>query len=251
MGDQAQARRSLVGTAARIWAAPDHFEVAAHWWIALSGQQSVAYNVACTQSADPAILHEHCLAPIGELGCPASVMLAGAGLGCAQALADVGWVCVGAPPLMALRQPIEADGIDTAVRELTVAEVSLARDLVSETYGLDAASGAAAVPDGAAEAPDMAVWGLFDNGHLVSCATTVRERGQVVVWSMATARAARRRGYGRRLLAGALAHQLGQGASGSLLHASTMGEGLYRSLGYEVVEYWQVWSRPRWVLGGV
>jgi hypothetical protein len=34
-----------------------------------------------------------------------------------------------------------------------------------------------------------------------------------------------------------------------LLQSSAAGESLSRSVGYEVVEYWQVWSRPRWVLG--
>jgi len=249
MGDQAQARRSIVGAAARLWASPEHLEVAPNWWIALSGEHGVAYNVAFTQSGDPAVLSEQCLAPILELGCPATIMLAGPGLAVAQALADVGWVCVGAPPLMGLRPPIEPVGRDAAVRELTVDEVPLARELVRETYGLDGASSSAAVPDHAATSPDMAVWGLFDAGRLVSCTTTVLEQGQVVVWSMATAKASRRRGYGRRLLLGALAAHFGDGATGSLLHASTMAEGLYRSLGFETLEHWQTWSRPRWVFG--
>jgi hypothetical protein len=36
---------------------------------------------------------------------------------------------------------------------------------------------------------------------------------------------------------------------GSLLHSSVAGERLYRQLGFSVVEYLQLWSRPRWVLG--
>jgi predicted acetyltransferase len=56
-------------------------------------------------------------------------------------------------------------------------------------------------------------------------------------------------GYGRRLIQVALREQLEKGATGSLLHSSVAGENLYRNLGYEVIEYFQMWSRPRWVLG--
>ena len=83
----------------------------------------------------------------------------------------------------------------------------------------------------------------------MSCVTTVIEDGRVVVWSMATRTESQKRGYGRRLLDSVLVRQSEAGGAGSLLQSSAAGENLYRSVGYEVVEYWQVWSRPRWVLG--
>jgi hypothetical protein len=43
--------------------------------------------------------------------------------------------------------------------------------------------------------------------------------------------------------------QFDKGATGSLLHSSVAGEKLYGALGYSTVEYWQLWSRPRWVIG--
>ena len=66
---------------------------------------------------------------------------------------------------------------------------------------------------------------------------------------MATLPGSQGRGFGRRLIEVALHDQLEKGATGSLLYSTEAGEKLYRALGYEVTEYIQMWSRPRWVLG--
>jgi GNAT superfamily N-acetyltransferase len=241
--------RQSLGRAARLWASPEHHEVGPEWWVALSGEKAVNYNLACCQSADAAVLSQHCLQPLLDLGRPATIMLAGPGLGTVQILADLGWVCVGALPLMALgpRHPPPQD--DQAVRALSMVELPAAQELLADTYGLDPASAAAAVPDRAVASTDMGAWGLFEQGQLVAGVTTVIEDGSVVVWSMATRRGSQKRGYGRRLLSSVLARQLGAGVAGSLLHSSVQGAALYRAAGYEVQEYWQLWSRPRWVLG--
>jgi len=49
-------------------------------------------------------------------------------------------------------------------------------------------------------------------------------------------------------LVAVLEAQRARGAGGSLLLATRAGEPLYRSVGYSVVDYLQLWSRPRWVL---
>jgi GNAT superfamily N-acetyltransferase len=249
MGDHPADVRRTLGRAARLWASPEHHEVAPDWWVALSGEKNVNYNLACCQSADDAVLRQQCLQPLLDLGRPATIMLAGPGLGTAQTLADLGWVTVGALPLMALGadQPTPPD--DHAVRALSRPDLPAARELLADTYGLDPASASAAVPDRAVEATDMGAWGLFEDGHLVAGVTTVIEGGSVVVWSMATRPGSQQRGYGRRLLNAVLARQRTAGVAASLLQSSAQGEPLYRSAGYEVVEYWQLWSRPRWVLG--
>jgi GNAT superfamily N-acetyltransferase len=249
MGDHPADVRRTLGRAARLWASPDHHAVGPDWWVALSGEKNVNYNLACCQSADEAVLRQQCLQPVLDLGRPATIMLAGPGLGTAQTLADLGWVTVGALPLMLLGtdQPPPAD--DHAVRALSRPDLPAARDLLADTYGLDPASATAAVPDRAVESTDMEAWGLFEDGHLVAGVTTMIEDGTVVVWSMATRPRSQKRGYGRRLLNAVLARQRLAGVAGSLLHSSVEGGALYRSAGYEVVEYWQLWSRPRWVLG--
>lgn len=247
MGDSPSDLRRTLGTAARLWATPEHHSVSSVWWVAFSGEKSVTYNVACCQSADAAVLLECCVQPLLDLGRPGSIMLAGPGLATAQTLADLGWVTVGALPLM-VRVPLRSDD-DASVRDLSRRDLPAARELLADTYGLDPSAAAAAIPDRAVESDEMGVWGLFDLDRLAACVTTVVEDGRVVVWSMATRTESQKRGYGRRLLDSVLVRQSDAGVAGSLLQSSAAGERLYRSVGYEVVEYWQLWSRPRWVLG--
>lgn len=248
MGQNVSDLRQTLGAAARLWASPDHHRVTAEWWVACSGQRSVTYNVACCQSSDNQVLLDCCLQPILDVGRPAIIMLAGPGLATAQKLADSGWVGVGALPLMTLTEVATPDG-DNRARALDEEDLPAARGLLADTYGLDDASASAAVPDRAVADPDMGVWGLFDGDRLVSSFTSVTENGMVVVWSMATRPECQGRGYGRQLLQAVLSSELDQGATGSLLQSSAAGEKLYRGLGYTVVEYWQLWSRPRWVMG--
>jgi GNAT superfamily N-acetyltransferase len=209
----------------------------------------VNYNLACCQSPRPAVLLEQCLQPVLDLGKPAIIMLAGPGLSNAQRLADIGWVVVGALPLMEIADPIRSAASGAGVRPLAVGELPDARELLIDTYGLDNASAAYAVPDRAVDDEDMGIWGLFDGDRMVSCFTSVVEDGLMLVWSMATRTDCQGRGYGRRLLGSVLDDHFDKGAAGSLLQSSVAGERLYSNLGYSVVEYWQLWSRPRWVMG--
>ncbi len=244
---QSDLRRTL-GAAGRLWAAPEHHRVADDGWIACSGRLNVNYNVAFCQSSDPAVLLDHCLQPVLELGRPAIIKLAGAGLATAQRLAEVGWVGVGALPLMILTDRSRPDTDGSGVRRLSGQDLPTARELLADTYGLDDASALAAVPDQVVERDDMGAWGLFDGDTLTSCFTGVIEDGLFVVWSMATRRESQGLGYGRRLLQTVLGRQFEDGVSGSLLQSSVVGRKLYRGLGYVDVEYWQLWSRPRWVM---
>ena len=247
MGPSPAALRQTLGSAARLWASPALHEVGETWWLACSGERNVNYNVAFSQSADPDVVTQRCLQPLLDLGRPAIVMLAGPGLATAQKLVEVGWVDVGALPLMTRAGPVvPPDG--SVVRELPPAELAGARALLADTYGLDDASARAAVPDRASESGDMGVWGLYDDDRLESCVTVVVEDGLMVVWSMATWRRSQGRGYGQRLLRAVLAHHAEAGVSGSLLQSSLAGQTLYRGLGYAEVEHWQLWSRPRWVM---
>jgi GNAT superfamily N-acetyltransferase len=220
--------------------------------VACSGERNVNYNVACCHSPDPDALVVDCLQPLLELGKPAIAMLAGPGLATAQKLVEIGWVVVQALPLMILtdRPPVDrgADPDRGEVRALTLDELDRARDVLRRTYGLDRASAVAAVPDRAVEEPDLGVWGLFEDGALVSCFTGADQEGLLVVWSMATPPEHQGHGYGRHLLGTVLHRHLDAGGRGSLLQSSVAGHPLYRALGYTDVEHWQLWSRPRWVM---
>jgi predicted N-acetyltransferase YhbS len=63
---------------------------------------------------------------------------------------------------------------------------------------------------------------------------------------MATVSSARGRGYGAAVLRAALAAEASHGTSAAVLYSS---EHFYRTFGYRELERWQIWSRPRWVLG--
>jgi GNAT superfamily N-acetyltransferase len=238
----------VLGKAGRLWARPDLLEVQEDWWISFSGQRNLNYNLACCHSSDRDTLVDRCLEPTLALKRPAIIMLSGPGLANAQQLVDSGWVTVGSLPLMVLRQLVPSGPPATGARPLTPGDLDAAREVLGECYGLDAATAAAAIPDAVAEGKDISAWGLFDGRDLVSCITGVVQDGMVVLWSMATRADVQRQGHGRRLLEAMLGQQLADGAAGALLHASEAGEGLYRELGFTVVEYLQLWSRPRWAL---
>ncbi|MGO8872954.1 MAG: GNAT family N-acetyltransferase [Acidimicrobiales bacterium] len=246
--DRSDLWRTL-GAAARLWASPSDHEVHDDWWLACSGRRNVNYNLACCHTSDAEVLTEHCLEPLLERRVPSIIMLVGRGLATAQTLAAAGWVSVGALPLMVTdRLPAVTPPRDVVSR-LTLEELPAARELLADTYGLDEATARAAVPDHAVERSDCGAWALSENGRPVSVVTTVVENGLVVIWSMATSPECQGQGYGRRLLESVLARHAEAGYGGSLLHSSVAGEKLYRALGYEGVEYLQLWSRPRWVLG--
>lgn len=239
----------LLGRSARIWAGPRGVEAGEGWWTALSGQSNLNYNLACCHARDTGVLVDRCLDPTLRVGKPALIMLSGPGLVTAQKLVESRWVTVGALPLMALCDLSAFSTDDTGVERLDRHQLEAARHLLAECYGLDRGTAETAIPDAVVDSPDLAAWGLYAEGALVSCVTTVLQEGVVVVWSMATRRESQRRGYGRRLLESVLNDQLQRGASASLLHSSLAAEALYRHLGYTVIEYLQLWSRPRWALG--
>jgi GNAT superfamily N-acetyltransferase len=226
MGRSQRDLRQTLGAAARLWASADHHQVGEDWWVACSGERNVNYNVAFSQSADAAVLTEHCIQPVLDLGRPSIIMLAGPGLATAQKLVEMGWVDVGALPLMVLTPPSPSGADGTGVRALTPDDLAAARDLLSDTYGLDDGSARAAVPDRVLEGADTGAWGLFDGDRLESCFTGVVEDGLLVVWSMATRTRCQGRGYGRRLLQTVLVRQFDDGLTGSLLQSSVAGQRL-------------------------
>ncbi len=237
------------GGSTRLWASGGVHLVDHDYWVALSGDSNVNFNLTCCNSSDSTVLAQSCLEPLLDHGKPGIIMLAGLGLGTAELLTDGGWVCIGAQPLMLLN-PLPAERLThTGARRLNVDELDLARRIITDSFGISYATARTAIPDSMVQGDDVTVWGLFEEDQLVSSVVVVEEDGLAVIWSMATLTESQGRGYGRRLLEAALHDQLEKGATGSLLHASVAGEALYRGLGYEVIDYLQMWSRPRWVFG--
>ncbi len=240
--------RSRLGASA-AWAGSEGVKLRPDAWWAFSGAPSAALNIALAHGPGPSlgtVLDEVRIANV-----PAVVMVAGSALAHVQELVELDWIRIGSVPFMTL-------GLDSggsvspcpSVRRLEPYELSAAHGLVDEVFGLGPDLAAVAIPQSAAGTPDRSVWGFFDDaGALTSCLATVRVEDTVVVWSMATMAARRRCGYGAALLRAALADAAAGGARDSLLYASPAGEALYRAFGYRVLERWQQWSRPHWVLG--
>ena len=124
-----------------------------------------------------------------------------------------------------------------------------ARKAFSQAYGADSLQAELMLPDSIADRQNADLWGVDVDGQLMSIVVTSDVDEATVIWSMATPPQFQRLGYGRRLLDWVLARKRETGTRDFLLFASTAGGPLYRSLGFEVLEHWQEWSRPRWVFG--
>jgi GNAT superfamily N-acetyltransferase len=239
---------TALGAAARLWATDLHV-VDQDWWIALSGSPTLGYNLAASRSRSADLLEQQCLKPLLAAGQPGIIMLSGPGLASAQRLADANWVVVGALPLMLLTDRPDSAPSGQGVRLLGSEDLAAAREVVAITYGLDPQSSLSAIPELAHEVPGFRLWGLFDHDKLISCFSIVISDGLIVGWSMATLPEYQRQGYGRRLLTELIKTQFADGDWGLLLQGSAAGQPLYNELGFKTVDFWQLWSRPRWAMG--
>lgn len=90
--------------------------------------------------------------------------------------------------------------------------------------------------------------GQFVDDEMAAGVATVTVGTNLCLFSMATPEQLRRHGYGRRLLSPVLARGASLGRQRALLNPDPAGEHFYQAAGFPVLEYWQDWSRPRWVL---
>lgn len=241
--------RIQIGASTKFWCSEGEYELSADLWRAISGASDPDFNVALCHGPDP-LLIRRCLSAVTAFGAPSIIMLAGSALASAQVLSDAGWVCVGATPVMALSNVGSAGfSVDAHVRRAAPDDLVRVRRVVRETFGFDDSTSARAVPDSLFNEAGVSAWILEESDELRSCMIAVVTGETMVCWSMATLPSWQGRGYGRRLLSSVLAQSAHDGVLVSLLCSSPSGEPLYHALGYEVLEYWQMWSRPRWILG--
>ncbi len=250
--DRDLARREL-GESAVLWAGADGVTVSEHGWAAFSGLASVDYNVVFSDGGGDAL--DGCVERILAARVPTVLMVAGPALAEVGRLVARSWVCIGATPVMgvALDGPIiAAAGIgEPAARRLAASDLDSARELIADVFEISGDQARVALPDSVdGRDPAQSAWAAFDaEQRLCACLALVRVSDSAVVWSMATAVDRRGEGHGRRALSAALRAAHAQGATRSILYASPDGDPFYRRLGYAEIERWQMWSRPRWVLG--
>jgi ribosomal protein S18 acetylase RimI-like enzyme len=237
--------RDALGESAQLWADGGRHVVAPGYWLALSGAKSVDYNVALCHGPEGATDLARALDEIRTAQVPAVIMVAGPALGWTNLLAGEGWVCVDAKPFMVMTDL--PDAIDPAARRLLPGELPRAHQMLADVFDVALPLAQRAIPSVSATGPTREAWGLFEGDELVSCVGVVVVDRTVAVWSLATPAGYRRRGYGRRLMSTVLAAHHRNGATTAVLYASPLGVSMYQALGYRIVEYWQVWSRSRWV----
>ena len=214
----------------------------------MSGAPAPDFNIVLCHGADATLVIDS-MALVQEAGCPTTLMLAGRSLADAQLLLDAGWVCLGVTPVMCLEIEPSRNPPDLLVRRLTTQGLDRVRSVVVETFALDQALASAAVPDQASSAPGCDVWVLEVDGEIRSCVLSSIVEDALVLWSMATPPRWRRHGYAARLLREVFSRAAPQGVASSFINCSPEGEAFYRSVGFRVIEHWQIRSRPRWALG--
>lgn len=253
MSEQIAAWRQHLGGSTALWAGAGRHEVTEQRWLTLSGCPSTDFNVILCYGdsrGDWGPLLTESLADVAAASVPSVIMVTGPALGSVQVLIDAKWVCIGEVPLMHLPAgAVPPDPGDDAVRVLGAEDLGEVRRIVSEAFGLSPDITELAIPDATTEPGPFALWGVEIDDRLVSVAASVRVGSSAAFWSVATPSSEHRRGHGQRLFASVHPRLRAEGVEDFLLYASGPGQALYRRLGYRVVENWQLWSYPRWVLG--
>ncbi|TSE00397.1 hypothetical protein FOS14_08240 [Skermania sp. ID1734] len=239
--------RTAFGVSAGVWAQRLH-HVQDAYWIASAGSLLPDYNLALVHDQPAAELTTLVIDTVLASKDPTLVMLAGAGLGGAQTLADANWVCLRTLPLMMLSNN---GAPDRAVRQLVPADLPRAREIAAAAFAVPEELAATIYSATVMNDENALFTGLFDEGQLVSTFVTCRNGSVITGWAMATDPARMRRGLAARLM-GATVHLAAQqhGPTVLLGLATDAGRHTYEQIGTRVIEHWQIWSRPRWVFAG-
>jgi len=239
--------RTGYGRATALWAGSGRHHVEDDWWVALSLTPYVDYNMALLHGDGAADAAPQVLDEIAAARVPAVVMLAGGGLVAAEVLREAGWVCTGSLPFMARdRAPAE---LDPCFRQLEQRDLADARRLAGLAFGVPDEVGAILFAEDALAREGARLWGVFEDGELRCCSASVWVgREYSVGWGLSTPPEHQGRGFARRLMRSSAALRLDGGPTLALLMATPAGRPLYEQEGYVTLEYWQIWSRARWVL---
>jgi GNAT superfamily N-acetyltransferase len=243
--------REQVGRSTVLWQDTGRHHVEPGRWLTLSGAPSTDYNVVVCSDDDAGGAFQRSLDDVRAARAPSVIMATGKALGSVQVLVDADWVCIGTTPFMVMEASTFPDyPPDPALRRLVPGDLDAAHGVLADAFVLDDPGLAGiAMPAKALEPGDLGLWGYEVDGRLVTVVASSRVGNAAVFWSLATSAGLQGRGYGRLMSNAILPHFAREGTEVFLHYASYAGERLYRSLGYETVEIWQQWSRPRWIMG--
>lgn len=158
---------------------------------------------------------------------------------------------------LGLREVMDMPAMTVGPDGLRPPEVALEVEEVREPDGLAAALDLAAqgfeLPERwleafyrapVAGAPGFRIYLGRADGRPVSTAIAHLHAGTAGIFNVATPAPARRHGYGAAITAHAVLQGFAAGAQVAWLQSSPMGQGVYRSLGFELVGTYRLYSRP-------
>jgi hypothetical protein len=133
----------------------------------------------------------------------------------------------------AARHPAEHVTSEAGAREVAEA--------LAESFAVPIEACAAFLGTSWRDSPEVDLFMSRVDGQAAAALATARVGEIVGVYAMGTRPDLRRRGAGAAVLTAAMRHHVARGAQAFVLQASSLGEPLYRALGYETVEQASVW----------
>ena len=214
-----------------------------HW--SISGLQNPFSNRLAIYNDDVEIF-EQALLPFYEANLPHYVKLGGAGLVHAKALIAKGYVNEGASPMMIRALNPEQDkhtlrsGLTAKLIE-SREELHLCQEILSDGFNRPRGPDQE-YDDPFPESLTSFRYLLFDEDRPVATTQLIRTGDFLSCYATATRPSEQKKGYGRELMRWALATHAAQGDRTVVLQSSNPGIPLYKSIGFEVLEYFQNWQ---------
>ena len=205
-------------------------------------------NQANVFDKSPDVL-EAMLVKVASWNIKCCVALAGPGLVHAEKLRQRGFTSGGATPFMAyaVDDRLNDFQLRTGLRaERTTAShnFDLNVDLVAGTFGMERET-VVALMSATISDPETFRYILFDGEQAVSTSVFLAEGDLAGCFDVATPADHQRKGYGEELMKFMIKEQAHLGRKLIALQSSEAGEALYRRMGYQVIEYFQMWIMDR------
>jgi ribosomal-protein-serine acetyltransferase len=213
-----------------------------------SGFDLAYLNQAVLLDSSPEILEE-ILRQVSSWQVKCSITLAGAGLEHAEALRLRGFSADGATPLMAfaIDDSFSAFELRSGLRaERTSSKLNLDTniDLISKTFGMERET-VAGLMLASIDSAETYRYILFDEDVPVSTCLFIANGDVVGCFDVATPVEHQRKGYGEELMKYMAQEQAKLNRKLIILQATNAGEALYRRMGFQIIEYQQVWTMDK------
>ena len=208
-----------------------------HGWLGLSGEEGTAdLNMAfIARTAPPTLVDDYAKA-IADRGLNAILIVDEDAQPLIDHAAGLGLNAVGNVPVMAWEnRPAPTPSDRYGLRMATPDEMPLVAHLVAQAFALDEDTINRVLPPQAADLDGMQFWLAFDGDEPVGTGTFVRSGDHCGIYNMGTPSSGQRRGVGRAVIEGAMAHNLADGVTGFTLEATEAGFHLYEQVGFETV----------------